>query len=189
MSLVQVGDETTYNHMTVSAPSENGNPPRHSISFLWGQTAFHNLLYHTTCTDSSAHIAQMHARKLVYISDIEHAPISVYHVHVARQTAQTDMDERKVSIMCDQNIIISKVEQLKEWQTILDEAEAMVESLKDFIKAEMQERGVEEMEAGTHICRFTTVLSNRFDSTAFKKVIAYSNSIYAVVHALSLGEP
>lgn len=73
--------------------------------------------------------------------------------------------------MCDNNIIISKVEQLKEWQTILDEAEAMVESLKDFIKAEMQERGVEEMEAGTHICRFTTVLSNRFDSTAFKKVM------------------
>ncbi len=72
--------------------------------------------------------------------------------------------------MCDQNIIISKVEELKEWQTIHDEAEAMVESLKDFIKAEMQERGVEEMEAGTHICRFTTVLSNRFDTTAFKKL-------------------
>lgn len=73
--------------------------------------------------------------------------------------------------MCDQNIIISKVEELKEWQTILAEAEAMVESLKDFIKAEMQERGVEEMEAGASICRFTTVLSNRFDTTAFKKVM------------------
>lgn len=72
--------------------------------------------------------------------------------------------------MCEQNIIISKVEELKEWQTILDEAEAMVESLKDFIKSEMQERGVEELEAGTHICRFTTVLSNRFDTTAFKKL-------------------
>lgn len=73
--------------------------------------------------------------------------------------------------MCEQSIIICKVEELKEWQTILAEAEAMVESLKDFIKAEMQERGVEELEAGTSICRFTTVLSNRFDSTAFKKVM------------------
>ena len=72
--------------------------------------------------------------------------------------------------MCDQNIIISKVEELREWQTLLDEAESMVESLKDFIKAEMNERGVEEMEAGTYICRFTTVLSNRFDTTAFKKL-------------------
>lgn len=71
--------------------------------------------------------------------------------------------------MCEQNIIISKVEELKEWMSILDEAEAMVESLKDFIKSEMQERGVEELEAGTHICRFTTVLRNNFDTTAFKR--------------------
>ncbi len=47
----------------------------------------------------------------------------------------------------------------------------MVESLKDTIKAEMNARGVEEMEAGTHIVRYTSVLSNRFDSTAFKKVM------------------
>ena len=72
--------------------------------------------------------------------------------------------------MCEQNIIISKVEELREWQALLDEAEAMVESLKDFIKAEMQERGVEEMEVGAYICRFTTVLSNRFDTTSFKKL-------------------
>ncbi len=106
----------------------------------------------------------------MYISDIEHAPELVYYVHVARQTALTDMNERKVTIMCEQNIIISKVEELREWEALLDEAEAMVESLKDFIKAEMDERGVEEMEAGTHICRFTTILSNRFDTTAFKKL-------------------
>ena len=74
--------------------------------------------------------------------------------------------------MCNNEVIISKVEELQEWQTILDEAESMVESLKDFIKQEMVERGVEEMEAGTHICRFTTVLSNRFDTTAFKKEYA-----------------
>lgn len=72
--------------------------------------------------------------------------------------------------MCEQSILNSKVEELREWQTILDEAEAMVESLKDFIKAEMDARGVEELAAGTHICRFTTVLSNRFDTTAFKKL-------------------
>lgn len=71
--------------------------------------------------------------------------------------------------MCEQNIIISKVEELIEWTSILDEAEAMVESLKDFIKSEMQERGMEELEAGTHICRFTTVLRNNFDTTAFKR--------------------
>ncbi len=74
--------------------------------------------------------------------------------------------------MCEQNILISKVEELREWQALLDEAEAVVESLKDFIKAEMDERGVEEMKAGTHICRFTTILSSRFDTTSFKRVHA-----------------
>lgn len=55
--------------------------------------------------------------------------------------------------MCNQSELISKVE-----------------ALKDFIKAEMQARGVEEMEVATHICRFTTILPNRFDTTAFKRV-------------------
>ena len=44
-----------------------------------------------------------------------------------------------------------------------------IEALKDSIKREMDARGVEEVEAGQYIARFTTVLSNRFDTTAFKK--------------------
>lgn len=70
--------------------------------------------------------------------------------------------------MCNQSEISVKVAELIEWQELLEQATEMVDTLKDFIKAEMNERGVEEMEAGTHICRFTTVLSNRFDTTAFK---------------------
>ena len=33
----------------------------------------------------------------------------------------------------------------------------------------MEARGVEELEAGQYIARFTTVLPNRFDTTAFKR--------------------
>lgn len=61
------------------------------------------------------------------------------------------------------------IEKLKEWEAIQAEAAAEVESLKDLVKAEMNSRGVEELEAGQYIARFTTVLSNRFDSTAFKR--------------------
>ena len=67
--------------------------------------------------------------------------------------------------------ITSIVQQLQEWETIMDEAKEMVESLKDTIKAEMNSRGVDELEARTHIVRYTSVLSNRFDTTAFKKVM------------------
>ena len=35
----------------------------------------------------------------------------------------------------------------------------------------MKSRGVEELEVGPYLARFTSVLSNRFDSTAFKKVM------------------
>lgn len=65
--------------------------------------------------------------------------------------------------------IISKIEALKEWEALAAEAAAEIENLKDTIKREMDTRGVEELEAGQYIARFTTVLSNRFDTTTFKK--------------------
>ena len=65
--------------------------------------------------------------------------------------------------------IISKIEALKEWEQLATEAAAEIESLKDMIKKEMEARGVEELEAGQYIARFTTVISNRLDTTAFKK--------------------
>ena len=65
--------------------------------------------------------------------------------------------------------IISKIESLKEWQALAEEAAAEIEALKDAIKKEMDSRGVEELSAGQYIARFTTVLSNRFDTTCFKR--------------------
>lgn len=65
--------------------------------------------------------------------------------------------------------IISKIEALKEWEQLAAEAAAEIESLKDTIKKEMDIRGVEELEAGQYIARFTTVISNRLDTTAFKR--------------------
>lgn len=65
--------------------------------------------------------------------------------------------------------IIFRIEQLKEWEALAAEAAAEIEALKDSIKKEMDSRGVEEIQAGQYIARFTTVLSSRFDSTAFKR--------------------
>lgn len=65
--------------------------------------------------------------------------------------------------------IISKIEALKEWEAILEEAKAEVESLKDTIKKEMDNRGVEELEAGQFIARFTTVIRSHLDTTALKR--------------------
>lgn len=62
-----------------------------------------------------------------------------------------------------------KIARLQEWEQLLEEAKAEVESLKDEIKAEMQSRNTEEMSAGRYIVRWTSVLSNRFDTTTFKR--------------------
>ena len=67
--------------------------------------------------------------------------------------------------------ITSKIEQIKELEELIKEAEAEVETLKDEIKSIMLEQDKEEMEVGKYIIRWTKVLSNRFDSTAFKKVM------------------
>ena len=69
-----------------------------------------------------------------------------------------------------QNEMISKVEQLREWEALLEEAQSEVEALRDSIKAEMLEQGTEELQVGAYIIRWTSVLSNRFDTTGFKKV-------------------
>ena len=69
------------------------------------------------------------------------------------------------------NELVSKIEKLQEWEQLIEEAKAEAESLRDEIKQEMLNCDTEELEAGQYIARFTTVLSNRFDSTAFKKVM------------------
>ena len=67
--------------------------------------------------------------------------------------------------------ITSKIESLQELEGLIEEAKAEAEALRDEIKAEMLSRDTEELTAGKYIVRWTSVLSNRFDTTAFKKVM------------------
>lgn len=67
------------------------------------------------------------------------------------------------------NEMIKKIEELQELEAFIEEVKAEAEAIKDTIKAEMLERDTEELEAGAYIVRWTSVLSNRFDSTSFKK--------------------
>ena len=67
--------------------------------------------------------------------------------------------------------ITSKIEALKDLESLIEEAKAEAEVLRDEIKTEMLNRNTEELEAGQYIVRWTSVLSQRFDTTAFKKVM------------------
>ena len=69
------------------------------------------------------------------------------------------------------NDLVMKVEKLKELEELLEEVKTEAESVRDEIKQEMMAQDTEELEAGQYIIRWTSVLSNRFDTTAFKKVM------------------
>ena len=82
------------------------------------------------------------------------------------------------------NQIEAKVEYLQELESFMEEIKAEAESVKDEIKAEMLDREVSELQAGRFIIRWTDVLSNKFDSTSFKKVYgdlykAFTKQVYS----------
>ena len=69
------------------------------------------------------------------------------------------------------NDLVMKVEKLKGLEELLEEVKTEAESVRDEIKQEMMAQDTEELAAGQYIIRWTSVLSNRFDTTAFKKVM------------------
>lgn len=67
--------------------------------------------------------------------------------------------------------LLAKIELLNKYDAMIEELKTEAETVRNSIKAEMEAREVEELIAGQYIIRWTSVLSNRFDSTAFKKVL------------------
>ena len=67
--------------------------------------------------------------------------------------------------------LLAKIELLNKYEAMMEELKAEADAVRNSIKAEMEARKVEELIAGQYIVRWTSVLSNRFDSTAFKKVL------------------
>ena len=68
------------------------------------------------------------------------------------------------------NEITIKIEALRDLEELIEEAKTEAETLRDEIKAEMLSRNTEEMSVGQYIIRWTSILSNRFDTTGFKKM-------------------
>ena len=69
------------------------------------------------------------------------------------------------------NEIIARIEMLNKYEEMIAELKAEAESIRDTIKEEMMAQDTEEMIVGQYIIRWTSVISHRFDSTAFKMVM------------------
>ncbi len=70
-----------------------------------------------------------------------------------------------------ENTIITKIEELNELESFIEEIKAEAEAIRDSIKQEMLKRDTETLEAGAYIVRWTNTLTQRLDTTALKKAM------------------
>ena len=69
------------------------------------------------------------------------------------------------------NEMEAKIAEMQELDRLAQEAKEAADTIRDEIKAVMLKEDTSEMTVGRFIVRWTEILSNRFDSTAFKRVM------------------
>ena len=70
------------------------------------------------------------------------------------------------------NEIVSLIETMNNYDALAAKAKAKADAIREAIKEEMVRQGREELTVGAYIIRYTSVISNRFDSTTFKRLYA-----------------
>lgn len=68
-----------------------------------------------------------------------------------------------------ERMIANRIRKLKELEAQQKELEQQIEALKSDIKADMEDKGLEEQRVGDYIVRFTSVLTSRFDARRFQQ--------------------
>ena len=68
------------------------------------------------------------------------------------------------------NEIVSLIETMNNYDELAGKAKAKADAIREALKGEMLRLGAEELTAGAYIVRYTSVISNRFDSTTFKRL-------------------
>lgn len=63
----------------------------------------------------------------------------------------------------------NRVLKLRELEGQQEALQKQIDELKDQIKQDMEQKGVDELQAGSFIIRWKTILSSRFDAKAFQK--------------------
>lgn len=66
--------------------------------------------------------------------------------------------------------LLAKIELLNKYDTMINELKEQADSIREELKSHMPALDTEELFAGTYVLRYTPVVSNRFDTTAFKRM-------------------
>ena len=70
------------------------------------------------------------------------------------------------------NEMVAMLETMINYDELASKAKAKADAIREAIKEEMIRQDTEELTAGAYIIRYTSVISNRFDSTTFKRLYA-----------------
>ena len=84
-------------------------------------------------------------------------------IYIERQITKGDNTMKNAEI----RIAVAELQDLYAAQDVL---KSQISEREQAIKEEMENRETEELNLGNVIIRFTSVLSNRFDTTAFKRL-------------------
>ena len=68
--------------------------------------------------------------------------------------------------------MMNLIETMNNYDELAAKVKAKADAIRESIKAEMERQAVEELICGHYIVRYTSVISNRFDSTTFKRLYA-----------------
>ena len=71
-----------------------------------------------------------------------------------------------------QNEMMNLIETMNNYDELASKVKAKADAIRSTIKEEMERQAVEELICGPYIVRYSTVLSNRFDATTFKRLYA-----------------
>ena len=70
------------------------------------------------------------------------------------------------------NEMVAMIEAMNNYDELAAKVKAKADALREQLKEEMVRQNVEELIAGAYILRYTPIISNRFDSTSFKRLYA-----------------
>ena len=71
-----------------------------------------------------------------------------------------------------QNEMMNLIETMNNYDELAAKVKAKADAIRATIKEQMERQAVEELICGPYIVRYSTVLSNRFDATTFKRLYA-----------------
>ena len=70
------------------------------------------------------------------------------------------------------NEMLSMIETMNNYDELAAKAMEKADTIRNALKEEMVRLETEELTVGTYILRYTNIVSNRFDSTTFKRLYA-----------------